>query len=157
MILTLALIVWLWLGWMLRATWVIPSEGCIVNLGRALQTTGADAAENFTLDLYTNNYTPIASSTLSNFTLATFTGYAAVAITHSSFPYPTLTGGIVSTTSSTAGTFSCTGGSPQTVYGCVLHGVTTGKVIAASIFDATRTMSNGATETVTVQLEGLSG
>lgn len=139
------------------ATWVIPSEGSVVSLGRALQTTGAAAAEDFTLDLYSNNYTPILASTLSNFTLATFTGYASVSIVNTTFPAPTTTSGVTSTTSTTPGAFTCTGGSAQTIYGCVLSGATTGKVIAAALFDNSRSMSNGATETVTVALQGLSG
>lgn len=137
------------------ANWICPTEGLKIMLAGALDTTGI-AGEDYVLDLYQNNYTPISSSTGSNFTISSFTGYAQVVLPASDFPTPTITGSAATTTNSTPGAFSCTGGSAQTAYGAVMRGATSGKVYAAALFDAPRSMSNGATETVTVTLTLLS-
>ena len=97
----------LWFSRMLRATWVvIPSEGCVVNLGRSRYRRRRDAARRISHSISTPTITPrLRPRRLT--TLATFTGYAAVAITHS-FPHtlPDLDVGTVSTTSSII-IFSC--------------------------------------------------
>lgn len=157
MILCLTTITILVLAIYIAASWVIPDEGKIILLGRALQTTGAVAAEDYVCDLYQNNYTPVNGSTGSNFTVATFTGYSQVAMPRTDFPAPTGSGGVVNTTNSVPGAFTCTGGSPQTIYGCYVRGATSGKVVWASIFDATRSMATGATETVTVEIAAFTG
>lgn len=137
------------------ASWLCPDEGLILLLQRALFTTGISAAEDYDLKLFSNNYTPVFGSTAGSFTECTFTGYAAVVISHSSFPAPTATAPGATTTSSTAGAFSCTSGSAQNAYGAYLVGHTSGKVIAAVRFDNVRSMAPGATETVTVTLTDL--
>lgn len=137
------------------ANWFCPDEGLILLLQRALFASGVSAAEDYYLDLYSNNYTPVYGSTLSNFTLCTFTGYAQATIPAADFAAPTATAPGATTTNSVQGVFSCTSGSSQTAYGCVLHGKTSGKVIAACLFANPRTMSPGATETVTVTLTDL--
>lgn len=133
------------------ASWVIPNEGKILLLQRALQTTGA-SVEDYTLRGYSNNYTPVDGTTAANFTESAFGGYSAVSITHASFAAPTISSNQGTSTSSTPGTFSCTSGAAENMYGCWLQGVTSGKVIAAVRFDNVRSMAPGATETVTVTI-----
>lgn len=137
------------------ANWFCPDEGLILLLQRALYTTGVSAAEDYDLKLFSNNYTPVFGSTAGSFTECTFGGYAAVVITHASFAAPTATAPGATTTSSTAGVFSCTSGAAQNAYGCYLVGHTSGKVIAACRFDNVRSMAPGATETVTVTITDL--
>lgn len=124
---------------------VIPNEGKILLLDRALCTPG-NAPEDYSCRLFQNNVTVADASTLADFTVATFTGYANVAVARSTFPTPSIVGAVARTISSVIPTFTCTGGASQTVYGWILVGVTSGKVIAGQNFAVPRVMSPGATE-----------
>lgn len=137
------------------ANWFIPDEGLKLLLQRGLFTTGVSAAEDYHLKGFSNNHTPAFGDTTASYTESAFTGYASVAITHSSFPAPTTTAPGASTTSSTPAVFTCTSGAAENMYGVYLVGDTSGKVIAAGKFDNVRSMAPGATETVTVSLADL--
>jgi hypothetical protein len=67
----------------------------------------------YTLHLYTNNYTPVTTSVIGNFTEATFTGYAPVAL--SGWTSPGVTAHVASTTANPI-TFVATG-AYQSIYG----------------------------------------
>lgn len=129
------------------ANWVIPDEGKTYWLDRALLASGF-TTEDYTLKGFQNDYTPDDASTASSFTESSYTGYLSVTITHSSFPASTITSHVAYSAAPDA-SFTCTGGSTQTMYGVYLVGATTGKVLAAVRFDNPRSMSPGATETVT--------
>lgn len=64
--------------------------------------------------LFTNNYTPLESSVVSDFTQATFTGYAAIQLT--SWSTPAYSSGKARTSNAVI-TFTNTGGSSATIYG----------------------------------------
>lgn len=66
--------------------------------------------------LYKNDYTPIATSVVGDFTEATFTGYASVTIDESLWSYATVDGKAVATYDSSPMEWTVTG-SPHTVYG----------------------------------------
>lgn len=125
------------------ADMVIPNEGL---LKLAVQNWGVPGAaqEDFVVDLYSNNYTPVAGSSASNFTIATFTGYAQVAVARSTFGSPSIVGSTGNVTSSVSPTFTCTGGSSQTVYGWVMRGASSGKVYAAQLFTTAFTVVAGS-------------
>lgn len=129
------------------ANMVIPNEGKIKLLDWAM-CVNSGGVEDFSLFLYTNNYTPVDTSTLADFTAATFTGGAAISITRASLPTPTISSNIAITTRATSPSWTNTGGTTETAYGWVLKSATSGKVIAAQKFDTARTMSPGATETL---------
>jgi hypothetical protein len=102
--------------------------------------------ENFVVELYQNNYTPVDGSVTADFTAATFTGYAAVSILTAGFSAATIVSGEGVADYATPPVYTCTGGSPQTVYGWFLRGATSGKTYFAQQFDVPRVMSNGAVE-----------
>lgn len=133
------------------ASWVVPDEGKIEWLARALLGSGLNI-DDYVFKLYQNNYTPVDGSTASDFTIATFTGYANVTVAHGTFPTPTITSH-VAISAVTPINFTCTGGSSQTCYGVVVIGSVSGKVLLAALFDTPRVMTTGATETITPQVK----
>ena len=64
--------------------------------------------------LYTNNYTPVETSTTGNFTQASFTGYAAIQLNNWSTPAYSSGKGV---TTNAVVTFTNSSGSPVTIYG----------------------------------------
>lgn len=126
---------------------VIPDEGKTVALDTEMKSSGT-ASETWHVRLYSNNYTPVNSSTASDFTEATFTGYAEVDIAPSDWGASAIVSNVAYSTSGVTPAFTCSGGSPQTVYGWYAVGATSGKVRAAQKFDTARVMSTGATETL---------
>jgi hypothetical protein len=127
---------------------VIPNEGK-EKLITMCFATPTGTTEDFNVDLYQNNYTPVDGSSLSNFTLATFTGYATVAVARSTFGSASIVSNVAEITSSVSPLFTCSGGSSQTVYGWVMSGQTSGKVYAAQLLFTPRTMTPGSSEELT--------
>lgn len=69
-----------------------------------------------TLRLYQNDYDPIPTSTVANFTQANFTGYAAIAV--NTWGDAFLNGDGYAQIEEVARTFTCTGAlTPNTIYG----------------------------------------
>lgn len=126
---------------------VVPNEGKIILLDRAF-CTPANAPEDYSLRLFQNNVTVNDASTLADFVIATFTGYGNVSITRASMPTPTITANVAYTERATDPTFTHTGGASQTVYGWILVGVTSGKVLLGQNFDVAHLMSLGAVVTI---------
>jgi hypothetical protein len=127
---------------------VMPNEGKLKYQYWALCTNGSDL-EDFVVDLFVSNTTVGNSSTAADFTIASFTGYAQVAVTRASLSAPAITSNVAYTSKSTPPSFTCTGGSSQTAYGWIMRGATSGKIIFGQNFDVARVMSAGATETLT--------
>jgi hypothetical protein len=123
---------------------VIPNSGKLLLIQMALGNPGA-ITEDFVVDLYSNNYTPVDSSVASNFTTAAFTGYAQASVPRSSFGAPTIVSNVANITSSATPQFACSGGGGQTVYGWYMRGATSGTVYAAQIFSAPLAMVPGLT------------
>lgn len=136
---------------------VIPDEGKILWLEWALTGDGS-AYESFVVGLYSNNYTPVADSTFGDFTIATFPGYDDVNLSRADFSAPDIVDDVAESTSDPTPTYSCTGGGGQLVYGWVMWGETSGKVLAAQEFAAPRNMTNGSSESLdpfTISLQGI--
>lgn len=127
------------------ANMVIPNEGKLKWLDWAVRDTGP-GLEGLSIDLYTNDYTPVDGSSSANFTLATFTGYAQELLARTDFGAPSIVADVAEIVSAVVPTFTCTGGASQTCYGWVAHSTTSGKVMAAQRFDAARVMSAGSVE-----------
>ena len=123
---------------------VIPDEGKVLWIESVFSTAGA--GEAFHVDLFSSNTTVGDSSTGADFTIATFTGYAQVSIARADFDPATITSHVAELTDPTYPTFTCSGGSPQTVYGWIMRGATSGKIYAGQNFDSPRVMAAGATE-----------
>jgi hypothetical protein len=114
-------------------------------------SVGKEAQENFTLKLFTNDYTPVEGSVAGSFTEATFTGYSAKTLTTSSW---TVASAIASYA---AQTFTSTAGSQnQSVYGYYIVGASSGIIIAAERFaDGPYVIvNNGDSITVTPSITG---
>jgi hypothetical protein len=104
--------------------------------------------EDYVLDLYSNNHTPVITDTAGAFTIATFTGYSQVAIPRSSFAAASVTGSQSILTSSVVPVFSCSGGSGQTVYGFVMRGATSGTAYLAQYFTGGLAVTAGLSVTL---------
>lgn len=136
------------------ALMVIPNEGKLKWLQWAL-VNNAGGIEDLTLELYQNNYTPVDASVQASFTAATFAGYSTVPLVRTTFGAPALVGNVAYSTYPTDPVFTCTAGGPQLVYGWFMYGNASQKVYAAARFDITRSMSAGATETLSPFAIGL--
>lgn len=93
---------------------------------------GKAAAENLVLRLYTSDTTPAETDTTATYTEATFTGYAAITLTASSW---TVTEGAPSNAAYPQQTFTSSADqSPQSVYGYYFTRVTSGRLAWAERF-----------------------
>jgi len=126
---------------------VIPNEGKPLLLGWLFRDDGT-GLEDFILDLYSNDYTPVDGSTGASFTAATFGGYAQLDILRSEFDAPAVVANVAEIVRTPPPAWTQTSGADQIVYGWYLRGVDSGEVVAAQRFDTPRTMSVGATETL---------
>lgn len=125
---------------------VVPNEGKLKMLDEIFRLT--TSRESFVLDLFSNNETVDDASTGADFTIATFTGYAQVAIARGDFSAATIVSNEGTITKTAAPSFTCTAGSPQTVFGWILRGATSGIVYAGQNFDVSRSMAPGSTESI---------
>lgn len=116
---------------------VVPAEG----LKRVLDMWNAGTGQaGVTLRLYQNNYTPISTSVLADFTIATFSGYADET---PSFGSATPISGVMTITDSSQRNFTHnTGGTSNTVYGYYVVDTLAGKVLWAERFSASILMQN---------------
>jgi hypothetical protein len=93
---------------------------------------GKAAAENLVLRLYTNDITPSETDTTATYTEATFTGYAAITLTASSW---TVTEGAPGNAAYPQQTFTSSADqAPQSVYGYYFTRVTSGRLAWAERF-----------------------
>ena len=116
------------------STALIPDEGMVV-LQDKMNSVGLIAG--YTLRLFQNNFTPSKSSVFSSFTVATFSGYAGVAITWGA-------GSIsanISTALAPAAVFTRSiGATSNTIYGWYLTDSGGTKVIACNLLAAPKVM-----------------
>lgn len=132
--------------------WVIPNEGEVQLLTDLL---GGGSLENWSLRLFKSNTTPAETDTAATYTVADFTGYTSKTLTR------TLSGATWATPASgsptnswsaeasvaesaygaSAQTWTNSGATPQTIYGYILVGATSTKLIGAETFAASRTLN----------------
>lgn len=103
--------------------------GVLVNQGEERMLTNM-CAENMTLRLYTNNYTPVEATTEANVTEAAGNGYASKALTGGSW---TVTPGAPSSATYAEQTFTFTGALGN-VYGYYITRNTDSKLMVAELF-----------------------
>lgn len=127
-------------------TWVIPDEGKKLILDELFRLT--TTRESFLLKQWLTGGPVADASVLSDFTIASYTGYSDVAIARADFSAATAPGSIGEIVKSANPVFTCTGGSPQTVAGLLLVGATSGKIYAGCNYSPTISMANGATDTI---------
>jgi hypothetical protein len=92
----------------------IPNAGELRLLDFLLNVT--NNTRDYTLKLYKNNYTPIATTTSSSFTEATFTGYSAITLTRENWGNATTVDGKAESTYDTLISWTC-GATGDTIYG----------------------------------------
>jgi hypothetical protein len=107
---------------------VVPNNGEVVALSYLVGKTAS--TEGLTLRLYTSNTTPAESDTAGTYTEASGNGYAAIALTGSSW---TVTGGAPTPASYAQQTFTFTGALGN-VYGYYLTRTTTADLVYAERF-----------------------
>jgi len=127
-------------------TWVIPNEGKSLILDELFRLT--TTRESFLLKQFVSNTTVVDASTLADFTIATYTGYADVAVARGDWAAAAVAANIGSISKTTNPVFTCTADSPQTVYGLLLVGATSGKVYAGVNYSTPISMAPTATDTV---------
>lgn len=126
---------------------VIPNEGKTLWLYWALESDGTDF-EDFLVKLYKNNYVPVDASTLANFTISTFTGYADFNVDRADFGSPAIVANVAYETAGVIPSYTCTAGGPEDCYGWLMVGVVSGKVLAAEKFPLPISVVNGLTITL---------
>jgi hypothetical protein len=130
---------------------VTPNQGQLELMAFMLIDTSFTGFE-FYLDLYSNNYTPVQSSTASNFTIATFAGYSQQTFTRSSWATPTtVSNQAYSTPTGNPFTWTCTSGS-QTIYGYLVRSSATGNVLWAELFSSPVNLSTGVVLQLNLQM-----
>jgi hypothetical protein len=122
---------------------VVPNEGELVALDYMLKDTSVTAG--CVLRLYTNDYTPVAASTDGDFTEATFTNYAEVTLTRSSWNAAVTNGSGKAESSYGASPQSWTcGASGNTVYGYWVETTdVTPTILWAERFGTARVLADG--------------
>jgi hypothetical protein len=128
---------------------IVPTEGEIQLLTKMIKAA-LTTDENYIMHLNNNNYTPVAGSTLTNFTETGFTGYAAVTLTRAGWSTPTIVSGNAQSTYAQQ-SWTCTG-TGDTIYGYYVVGPTSGKVLWAEQFASSRTLANGDVLNVNPQI-----
>jgi hypothetical protein len=94
--------------------------------------------EDYSLRLFKNDYTPVQGSTGSDFTVADFTSYTNKTLTRSGWGSATTVSNKASATYGTVQTW--TAGSSQTIYGYYIVAATSGKVLWAERFSASKSL-----------------
>jgi hypothetical protein len=93
-----------------------------------------DAPEELDLKIFQNDYTPVATSAVGDFTEATFTGYADVELDSAEFSTPTTADPSVSTYSAPENFASTANQSSQDCYGYYIIRRVTGDLVWAERF-----------------------
>ncbi len=120
---------------------IVPNVGELKLAMWAIKDT--TTPENLVLKIYSNDYTPVATSIASNFTEATFTGYSSKTLTRSSWSDAITDAAGKASMSYAEQSWSVS--SSQTVYGYYVVGATSGVLIWAERFDGPRPLNNGDT------------
>jgi len=94
---------------------VVCNAGEVKLLTLALKTA-LSVDESFTLHLYKNNYTPVATSAAGDFTVADFTGYTGKTLTRAGWAAASSVTGTGTIVYGTPQTWTC-GATGNTVYG----------------------------------------
>lgn len=129
------------------ANMVFTSDGLLRSLANALWDVSGIYNEDWWVDLFKSNTTVAYASVKADFTLADFTGYSRFSWTRSDMVgVGVFTGDTVRTLPVSNPSYTCTGGTSQTVYGWIMYGKTSDLVWCGQNFDTPRVMTAGAVE-----------
>lgn len=120
---------------------VIADVGEIELLDKMLKDA-LSVDETYTLKLYQNNYTPLASSVAGDFTEANFTNYTSKTLVRASWGAATTVSNKASSTYATIQSWTC-GASGNTIYGYLVIGTTSGILLWAEKFASARILTSG--------------
>ena len=126
--------------------WVVPDEGKLKMDDEVFRLT--TAREAFVLDQFQSNTTVGDASTGADFTIATYTGYAQIAIARGDWSAAVISGGVGLIQKTVNPVFTCSGGSAQTIYGLLLRGATSGIIYCGVNYTTPISMVAGATDTI---------
>lgn len=122
---------------------LITNAGDLVLLPITLGKTSFPGS-NWNVHLYQNNYTPIPTSAVGDFTECSFAGYASQVVDRTQWTSPTIISNRASMTANNGSPFTWTnGGSAQTVYGYYVTDAANAVVIYAELFGTSRTLNTG--------------
>ena len=127
-------------------TWIVPDEGKIqiLQLVFGLVSNG----EDLRLDQFIGGGPVTDSSTLGDFTFASYTGHAPVVFSPGDWNTPAIAAHIGSITKTTDPVFTCTGGSPQTVNGLIISGSDSDIIYFGCNYTTPVVMSSGTSDTI---------
>ncbi len=130
---------------------LVPDVGEVELLDKMLKDA-LSTDETLTFRLFTNDFTPVEGSVLTDFTEAIFAGYAASVLTRASWPAAATAAGVTSTTNAVQGNTKTDAGS-VTVFGYTVEGTTSTVLLWAERFAASRTLNQNDTLNVTPRVE----
>lgn len=114
----------------------VPDLGEALMMGEWL----SGIAPTLQMRLYQNNYTPVDASVLADFMIATFSGYASVAVTMGA---PVSAANKAKSTATSASVFTHNGGGTMnTIYGYYIVDTVLNEVLWAERFGSSQTMGN---------------
>lgn len=121
---------------------VVPNAGELELLDMMLKDA-LSTNEDQILHLYKNDYTPIATTTSTDFTEADFTNYTNKTLARATWNAAvTVSGKAESSYGSSPISFTC-GTTGNTIYGYWVQGATSNAVLFAERFGTSRTLSSG--------------
>lgn len=124
---------------------VIPNEGKVLAL---VTIFNPPTIEDFVIELYSNNYTPVDASVIGDFTPATFTGAGPITVGPADWDAPVVVSDVGEISLTVPPSWTHGGGASQIVYGWFMYGHDTLNMFAAQRFDVARNMTSGSTETL---------
>lgn len=105
---------------------------------------GVNLTDNMTLHLFNNNYTPVSTtSVFGYFTEASFVGYGGVTFQRNTWSSAITNGTGDAECSNATYTWTCTGGTAQTVYGYWIEEAVGRTLLWAEKFGTYRVVANG--------------
>ena len=125
----------------------VPNEGELQMMSIVLN--GA-SVENLYIALYTNDYTPLETSTLTDFTIASGGGSDQKILTNGAWTCTTSGNGTYGQYGQQTWTFTSDVGS---IYGYLIYGATSGKVYWAQRLENSETTYNGKLLKITPYIE----
>ena len=125
---------------------ILPDEGKQQWLDLLFLHSADGTTPTLAFRLYTVDISLTDATVLADFTQATFTGYTHLEIDRGDFGAASIVSHVAVAIYGTPLQFTCTGGSPQTVYGWYCEALDAGVCLAAQKFDTARVMSVGSIE-----------
>lgn len=124
---------------------VIPNEGKVQFLAIIFNPP---VVENFVIELFKNNYTPVDASVIGDFDFCDFAGAGQWVVGAADWEPPAVVADVAEIELTTPPTWTHGGGAAQLAYGWLMYGEDTLNLYCAQRFDTPRNMTSGSTETL---------